>query len=216
MIGETFGRLRIVAQDRSNPKTTAIWLCSCSCGVQISVRSSRLRSGHTKSCGCLISDVLKARNTTHDKYNIPERGVWAGMIRRCENEAEPCYPRYGARGIRVCDEWRNDFEAFLAHVGPRPSSGHSIDRIENSKGYEPGNVRWATRKEQSRNRTCVPFYEFNGVRAQLPVFAEIHGIPVEELRKRLWRGWTLERALTQPLRRLPLGQAALERAGAKR
>ena len=205
--GQSFGRLTVVERHGSNGSKQATWTCLCSCGSEAIVIGNKLRSGHTKSCGCLLTETLLVRNTTHNKYHTPERRVWAGMISRCHNENEPCYPRYGGRGIRVCDEWRKDFEAFLAHIGPRPSSAHSIDRIKNERGYEPGNVRWATRKQQSRNRDCVPFYEFAGRRAQLPEFAEIYNLPVDEIRRRLWRGWSLERTLTQPLRRSPIARA---------
>jgi len=184
------------------------WVCSCECGGETVTCGTRLKTGHTKSCGCRISSVLKERNTTHGLRQTPEYRIWAGMNNRCHNPNENSYPRYGGRGITVCDEWRDDFMAFFSHIGPRPSVKHSIDRIDNDLGYKPGNVRWATREQQSRNRECIVEHEFNGVRATIPELAAIHGYPAQEIRKRLWRGWSIERALTQPMRKSPITSRA--------
>jgi hypothetical protein len=219
MTGLKFGTLTVVRLGTREGRPGLIWECQCECGEKALVRGSRLRSGHTKSCGCRISGVLRARNMSHGLSKTPEYRVWAGMIRRCHNQNEACYPRYGGKGIEVCGAWRSDFMAFLAHIGPRPSKAHSIDRIDNSLGYQPGNVRWATAEQQSRNRECIQMHEIDGITATLPELAQAYGIPVEEVRKRLWRKWSLERALKQPLRKSPsasraspLGQAAINRA----
>lgn len=96
---------------------------------------------------------LKHGYARKDKaLRFAEYGIWAGIIKRCENRNNHAYPRYGGRGIGICAEWRHDFPAFLAHVGPRPSPVHSVDRINNDGNYEPGNVRWATPTDQARNR----------------------------------------------------------------
>jgi hypothetical protein len=107
-----------------------------------------MRSGNTKSCGCLAADV----RTKNGQTSMPEYRHWRSMIKRCS--APPSwkdYHSYGGRGIRVCQEWLDSFEAFAAHIGPRPSPRHSVDRIDNDRGYEPGNVRWATHSQQLRN-----------------------------------------------------------------
>lgn len=126
----------------------------------------------------------------------PEYGVWRAMNDRCHLPSSEKYPLYGARGIVVCQEWRSDYLAFLSHIGRRPSPAHSIERIDNNKGYEPGNVRWATRKEQARNTRSNHFLEAFGRRATIVQWAEETGKPSRLISKRISLGWTPERALT--------------------
>lgn len=123
--------------------------CTCECGTVRTVGSSNLIFGASLSCGC----GARQNRRTHGKYGTPEHRAWKAMKTRCSNAKLKCWHRYGGRGIRVHESWLTDFEAFFEHVGPRPSSKHSIDRYPNSDGnYEPGNVRWATSKEQSATR----------------------------------------------------------------
>ena len=129
----------------------------------------------------------------------PERHAWQAMNRRCYNPKCPDYQDYGARGITVCERWRDSFENFLADMGPRPSSKHSIDRIDVNGNYEPSNCRWATLKEQLRNQRRNPRYEFRGERLTLTDIAERSGIPRLTLHYRLKRGWNLEDAATRPV-----------------
>jgi len=130
--------------------------CQCDCGADVVCRPTDLRSGNTQSCGCLSRDMTVERSTVHGdakrQGRSPEYRTWHGMNERCRYPKHKDWQYYGGRGIAVCDEWRNSFPAFLAHVGRKPSPQHSIDRIENDRGYEPGNVRWATAKEQTANR----------------------------------------------------------------
>jgi hypothetical protein len=131
----------------------------------------------------------------------PEYRAWTLIKNRSDNPRTPDYSRYGARGIKICDEWRHDFLAFLAHIGPRPSPQHSVDRIDNSMGYEPGNVRWATRSEQGRNKRTNRLVLHRGRERPLAAWAEEFGLPMRTL---WWRlavaGWSAERALTTPIR----------------
>lgn len=152
LTGWRFGRLVVAGIDRIQPCATGTriyWKCTCDCGTDVVSRADALRIGRVVSCGC--------RKITHGLTKTPEFKVWSAMIERCHTESHRNYDNYGGRGISVCPEWRNDFQAFLKHVGPRPSSQHSIDRFPNNNGnYAPGNVRWATKKQQSRNtRTNV-------------------------------------------------------------
>ena len=147
-VGEEFGRWVVIALP---PGRKAV--CKCRCGAERLVYRSNLRSGVSLSCGCLANEITAARNTTHgEPQNSPEYMAWANMRQRCSNQNREDYERYGARGIAVCEEWLHDFPGFLAHIGRRPGPGYSIDRIDNERGYEPGNVRWATAKEQAANR----------------------------------------------------------------
>ena len=125
---------------------------------------------------------------------------------RCYNPNAEFYHRYryGGRGIGICEEWRTDFAAFesdiLAVIGPRPSLKHSLDRIDNDQDYHPKNMQWATQKEQCNNRRSNRFIEFRGKRMTMAQWEGECGIPQDEIEKRLRRNWTVERALTQPLR----------------
>lgn len=118
------------------------------------------------------------------------------MKRRCDNPKNISYANYGGRGITVCPEWRDNFEAFLRDMGPRPA-GHSLDRIDNDKPYEPGNVRWATRGTQANNTRANRRITHSGVTKTLSQWAHEIGVPVVTLHRRLADGWTLERALAQ-------------------
>lgn len=133
--------------------------------------------------------------------SIPERGVWSGMIRRCTNSASPTYQWYGGRGITVCAAWLASFEAFLADVGRRPSSGMTLDRIDNARGYEPGNVRWTTRLQNARNRRDNTLISIGGETLCLMAWCERAGLHHSTLQKRLRLGWPAERAVFEPVRR---------------
>lgn len=159
LTGTKFGRLTVVGRDEG-----IYWLCVCECGKTTSSRSDHLTGGRTRSCGCLRDEMaarIGANNRLHGQAKgrragveaTPEYTAWASMKTRCLNSKIRNWHRYGGRGISVCPEWINDFEAFRACVGPRPSAQHSLDRYPNNDGnYEPGNVRWATPKEQQNNR----------------------------------------------------------------
>jgi hypothetical protein len=133
-----------------------LWLCRCDCGEETVVSSRDLRSGHARSCGCLRDETARTvghRNRKHGRSTSPEYRAWTEMKRRCYGENRRGYDNWGGRGIVVCERWLNSFEDFLADTGPRPSPAHSLDRWPNNDGnYEPGNCRWATTSEQSKNR----------------------------------------------------------------
>ena len=133
-------------------------------------------------------------DTTRSHSN-PSYTVWVGMKDRCNNPNSVSFKNYGAKGVKVCQQWAESFETFLMQAGERPSKLHQLDRIDPKKGYEPGNVRWVTSKDQQRNRSNNNLVEFNGEVRPVAEWAEILGISRNTLASRLWRGWSVERAM---------------------
>lgn len=136
-----------------------IALYKCACGNQVEALRSRVKNGYTRSCGCLASDTKP--NLRHGMRNSPEYSSWQSMKGRCLDHSNKDYPRWGGRGVTVCKEWIDSFEAFFSHIGPRPP-GTSLDRIDNNRGYEPGNVRWATASEQMQNTRAAYQWHIKG------------------------------------------------------
>ena len=139
-------------------------------------------------------------NATHGMTKSPEYVAWHDMKNRCYLKSNKQYKDYGGRGIKVCAEWRDSFEQFFADMGCRPD-GHSIDRIDNSRGYDKYNCRWATRRQQDVNRSNSRVLDFNGKQQTVVEWAEELKNP--QLRNRLHRGWSVHRALTTPYKERP-------------
>ncbi len=157
LTGRRFTQL-VVLERAENRKQSVMWMCRCDCGVVKPIQANALSAGAVRSCGCYKRDQASARkfhlihgHTSGGKWSAEFR-AWSGMKTRCYNEKEPHYQDYGGRGIVVCQEWLHDFQAFLLDVGLKPHPDMSLDRIDNDGHYEPGNVRWATKIQQARNR----------------------------------------------------------------
>lgn len=209
LIGQKSGRLTVVEFSRVK-KDRALWKCECSCGGTCIVSGDTLNSGKTRSCGCLRQEASRRqgkKNRKHghamgaNKLTSPEYNTWFGMKQRCYDKKSNSYERYGARGISVCERWRKSFVNFLADVGEKPGPEFSLDRINNSGNYEPGNTRWSTRKEQGRNKRNNRFIEFQGERLCVSEWVEKLGIPRSRIIWRLDEGWSDEKALTTPSRK---------------
>jgi hypothetical protein len=176
-------------------------VCRCECG-NIDVFSLwDLKRAKVSSCGCLRKEVAKASFTTHGYAKTSIHDIWQSMKARCLNPGYAGYHNYGGRGIRVCGRWlgENGFINFLSDMGERPSKDLSIDRYPNQNGnYEPGNCRWATRKEQARNLRTNRMLTYNGKTQCVAEWAEELGIPQGTLHSRLKSGWSVEKALSTP------------------
>lgn len=198
--GQVFGRLTVIR--RAGSKSGRVtWACTCECGSTVEVNSNALTSGHTKSCGCWRDERNRATPPKHGHARrgtsvTPTYKAWQNMMTRCYNPKVKFFKDYGGRGIKVCDEWHL-FENFLAYMGERPQ-GMTLDRIDNNKGYAPGNCRWATRHIQARNTRANRMVDFRGERITLVEFAEKIGMKHQTVSKRLRNGWTTEQVATTP------------------
>lgn len=197
MVGMTFGDLTVMAAAGESSDGSRLWSCRCSCGKTVICRGPLLRRGHTKSCGHLRAVIARAKAWRHGKTRTPAYRSWAAMRYRCENPSSGSWPRYGGRGIAVCERWR-EFDNFYADMGD-PQPGETLDRIDNNGHYEPGNVRWASKQAQSRNTRRNTYLTFNGQTRLLLEWAALLAIDPRTLRQRLRIGWTVEQALTTPL-----------------
>lgn len=159
LTGERFGRLVVRAWAGSSH-----WICRCDCGSETRVLTANLTRNNTRSCGCIRNHLSSLRNTKHGLHGTPAYKTWASVKRRCYEKQNASYKDYGAKGIRMHAGWINDPEAFIKYIGQPPSDDHTLDRIDNAKGYEPGNIRWATPLEQASNKTNNRWVIYQGVR----------------------------------------------------
>lgn len=166
LTGQKFGDWTVLRLSHRTPRRPRgyrdFWVCRCVCSAEQAVEHYNLTRGHSTGCGACAGAKIAQAKLIHGNARkraghrpTPEYRAWQKAKARCYDVNDPGFPRYGGRGITMCDVWRTSFDAFLADVGPRPSASHSLDRINNDGHYEPGNCRWATKAEQRRNQTRV-------------------------------------------------------------
>lgn len=199
LVGQRFERLLVLFESERRG-AHRYWFCQCDCGNEKVVRHGHLLSGRTRSCGCLCTIGL-GRRQHGNPYLGPKTHtykIWSGLIKRCYDAKAENFHLYGGRGITVCERWHS-FEAFLTDMGERPSKELTIERLDNERGYEPGNCAWRTKKDQANNRRSSRIIEWNGERRTLQQWAEATGISSSAISSRIdGLGWTVQQALTTP------------------
>lgn len=196
LTGQRFGRL-VVLSFAEKKNRRMMWNCICDCGNKVVVCGTDMRSGNTQSCGCQRKENFNHKK--HEKHNTRVYRIWKGIKSRCFNPNRKGFHHYGGRGITMCDEWKDDFQAFYDWAMSHGYEDNlTIDRIDVNGNYEPLNCRWVDSFTQGTNKSDVVFVEYNGEKHPLSVWAEITGIKHATLYNRIVKlRWTPERALTE-------------------
>ena len=202
LAGSRIGRLTVIS--KAEPKNgRSRWFCRCDCGrnaiiCTASLRRPQRRTSQITSCGCVRDEKTGALRRTHGASSPPEYKIWAGIVKRCYQKTAEVYAKYGARGITMSPQWREDFEAFLRDMGPRPSPKMTVERNDNDGPYCKENCRWATSFEQQRNRQATIYTTVDGIEMTVGDAAVLHGHSPSMVYRRLKRGWSIDRALNTP------------------
>lgn len=194
MIGTVVGLLTVVEKKHRDERLGRMFLCRCDCGAELLVPHSNLLTKNTKSCGCL--KLRKNDLPFKGASRLREYQIWKHMLARCYDEKSKSYQHYGAKGVRVCDDWKVSFSAFLQDMGLRPSLEHTLDRIDTTLGYSAANCRWATMKVQQNNKRSNHLVTFQGKTMNLTQWAEHLGVNKHNLAYRVRSGWPLEKAFS--------------------
>ncbi len=167
----------------------------CTCGNTTVVRIDHVNKNTVRSCGCLQKEIVSGRFKTHGFSGTKEHAIWKSIIQRCINPRNASYKNYGQKGITICEEWRNSFEAFFRDMGTKPEK-MSIDRIDNTRSYSKDNCKWSTNKEQQNNKSSNRILILNGRSQNLQEWANELGMNHKMLRRRVRLGWTDVAVLT--------------------
>lgn len=200
LTGRQFHYLTVLYRVPNKAPKRARWKCRCVCGreVEVDAKDLRRKDRHTMSCGCMKGKLIGERQQTHGMSRHPAWAVWHSMRQRCLDPSHKAYHNYGGRGITICTDWLNSFEAFWQDMGPSYQPGLDLDRIDNSKGYSPENCRWTTRKINSRNRRTNRVIDTPLGRMTVSELSERIGIGETTLLYRLDHGWPTESLCTRP------------------
>ncbi len=203
LTGQRFGRLTVL-EFVPDKKSHASWLCQCDCGNKKVIRGNSLKGGKVLSCGCIATEISreKARLLHNPMHNLSKTklySIWSAMKQRCYNIKCMSYENYGGRGITVCAEWQDDFQAFYNWaIANGYNDNLTIERIDNNGNYEPSNCCWTDRQKQSRNRRSNISVKYNNQTICLQEAAELSGISINILRYRYRNGDRGERLFRSP------------------
>lgn len=199
LTGQRFERLVVIGRGSPRPYSNgAVWVCKCDCGNIIETLGASLRKGDAKSCGCYRKDFCSRVSASHKLPNRRLRNIWRNMISRCENPKAVSYPLYGAKGVSVCNEWK-DVEAFIQWaLASGYTDGLTIDRIHGDKGYSPENCRWVSKIEQQNNRCNNHLLTVNGKTDTIANWARASGLSHSTISARIRMGWSDEKAVLTP------------------
>jgi len=196
LAGEVFGKLKVLRLEKIE-RGNYFWLCRCDCGNTTITRTGNLNNGMTKSCGCIHKDQLKERNKSHGLAKTPIYNVWSSMKARCNNSNDASYKNYGGRGIAICDKWRT-FEGFYEDMGNSYKKGLTIERINVNGNYCLDNCCWADTITQGNNTRRNRFLTIDGITDTMSNLCRRYGLPVTTVKRRLERGWDVEKTFKTP------------------
>ena len=200
--GKRFGRLTAIKYIGKSKGKQTLWECKCDCGNIAIAHHQNLKSGHTSSCGCYNSEVASEREKEHGQSGTRLYNIWHDMIYRCYNGNHRSYKDYGGKGIIVCNEWKDDFEAFRNWaIENGYKENLSIDRIDSDKNYCPENCRWATDIQQANNTSRNLIFTVDGCTDTLANLCRKYNIPYTLAHSRIYRNWDIKKALTEPSQR---------------
>jgi hypothetical protein len=200
LTGKKFNRFKVIEFHHVDKYGAPMWMCLCDCGNKKVVRGSNLMSGHSKSCGCFQKDMVSKTMKKHGDSFTRLYGIWTDMRHRCRNKNIKSWESYGGKGIKVCKEWRKSYLSFKKWALENGYNDNlTIDRIDVEDDYKPSNCRWATKKQQSNNRSNNRIIKYQGKELTLKQWSELKGIAPKTLAGRLDRGWSVKMSLEKPV-----------------
>lgn len=193
LTGDVYDRWTVLGRAEDDENGNIRWSCICTCGTRAIVYGGNLRNGSSRSCGCLQTERVRDRHTTHGMSRSKEYRTWYSMKARCDKEGN-------SRAPALCDRWAESFESFVEDMGPAPGKEYNMDLIDSTKGYTPENCRWSDKPDLQSNKSNNRYLELNGQSMTLSKWARSLGMSRQALHSRLHKGWSIEKALTTPIK----------------